>query len=488
MSLPATLVLDDAAPVPPEIAAWIGIDRFGQLLHQRQRLSERLERCGRAAGFGRPWWLRDLPDARARVDDLAKVPADRRFVVCTSDVVGQAPDALEHFLGKLAWSDGDVMALPGDRTDSLIAALGPRQLASLLAAEGAGGRRSWIAANRDRVDVIPAPGLASLRDPDTLVAWLSGSLYARAFNQLAASGRTITKSSADVDKLRREHGWWYLLPPSMQRFAVQPYDLRIEGGRAEYTMERLAVPDAAILWIHGALGDDTGLLDAVFEWLRARPTREDPRAREIAESLYLGKVEERMAALLAMPAGQRLDALLKAGTDTGGLNELLGWYRRLLGRVWARGHGTQLAVTHGDLCLSNILYDPRIRLLKLIDPRGATQPDEIWSDPLYDVCKLSHSILGGYDFVNHGQYDVVVEGDMRLGLRLDRPGSAAIQAAFLERLEADGYDVARVRLYEASLFLSMLPLHAAEEGRKLAGFALIAASILGDVERRLATR
>jgi hypothetical protein len=48
---------------------------------------------------------------------------------------------------------------------------------------------------------------------------------------------------------------------------------------------------------------------------------------------------------------------------------------------------------------------------------------------------------------------------------------------FRERLKEHGYDERLVRLYEAGLFLSMLPLHAGAP-RKLLGFVLTALNIM----------
>ena len=53
-------------------------------------------------------------------------------------------------------------------------------------------------------------------------------------------------------------------------------------------------------------------------------------------------------------------------------------------------------------------------------------------------------------------------------------------AAFQERLEARGIDVYGVRLREASLFLSMLPLHN-DDPRKVLAFVLNAIGILDEL-------
>ncbi|MBD6984623.1 capsular biosynthesis protein, partial [Vibrio parahaemolyticus] len=71
-----------------------------------------------------------------------------------------------------------------------------------------------------------------------------------------------------------------------------------------------------------------------------------------------------------------------------------------------------LNVMHGDLCFSNILYDFRAKKIKVIDPRGITPEGvkTIYGDLKYDLAKLSHSILGLYDYIIAGYFSVDIKG------------------------------------------------------------------------------
>ena len=61
---------------------------------------------------------------------------------------------------------------------------------------------------------------------------------------------------------------------------------------------------------------------------------------------------------------------------------------------------------HGDLCLSNILYDSRLNTFRAIDPRGILSESQtgvsLVASQVYDMMKLCHSLLGRYDFINYG--------------------------------------------------------------------------------------
>ena len=60
---------------------------------------------------------------------------------------------------------------------------------------------------------------------------------------------------------------------------------------------------------------------------------------------------------------------------------------------------------HGDLCFSNILYDVPNNQYRIIDPRGKWG-DSVFGDIKYDLAKLRHSIVGGYDSINNGLFSI----------------------------------------------------------------------------------
>jgi dTDP-glucose pyrophosphorylase len=63
---------------------------------------------------------------------------------------------------------------------------------------------------------------------------------------------------------------------------------------------------------------------------------------------------------------------------------------------------------HGDFCLSNILCDLDTLNIRLIDPRGGFETPSNYGFQLYDMAKLGHSIIGGYDFIIHGQFKLEI--------------------------------------------------------------------------------
>ena len=88
-----------------------------------------------------------------------------------------------------------------------------------------------------------------------------------------------------------------------------------------------------------------------------------------------------------------------------------------------------------------------------------------------------------YDFFNSGLYRVEIGEDLKLGLHIEFENQAYVEL-FQKYLEKNQFSYPVVRLYEASLFLSMLPLHM-DNPQKVFGFLLNGIEILQEVEQCL---
>jgi hypothetical protein len=117
-------------------------------------------------------------------------------------------------------------------------------------------------------------------------------------------------------------------------------------------------------------------------------------------------------------------------------------------------------IIHGDLCFSNVLYDIRNRIIKLIDPRGKFGQFDIYGDHKYDIAKLCHSIHGGYDFILNGHFHYT---ESKNGVKLDifeKSHHIAIQELFNKQFLSFWYnDIKKIHLIESLLFISLVPLH-----------------------------
>jgi aminoglycoside phosphotransferase (APT) family kinase protein len=154
-----------------------------------------------------------------------------------------------------------------------------------------------------------------------------------------------------------------------------------------------------------------------------------------------------------------------------------------------RSHGlldpASFSFLHGDYCMSNLLYDRRNRIVRTIDPRGRFGDVRFYGDPLYDEAKLAHSFHGDYDFLVHGAMRMTVTPEEAMLEPTFRATHVDVKELFddwqRDRLRED---FRAVRLIEALLFLSMVPLHAdrpeSQQAFVLRGRELYARATRGD--------
>lgn len=337
-------------------------------------------------------------------------------------------------------------------------------------------------------DVIQAECLVDLGEVNNFLQFITSGFDARFFNALESDDFTVTKSSANKKKIKSEYEYYYLLPQTMKMWFVMPFDYKETADTASYTMERVHTTDIAIRFVHGAVGMEEfeDILKRLFYFVKTRKIREvsGEQYEKEADKLYVGKVLERMKLLKENPYYQVFDSNIKNGTEYKDIDEIVEKYKQLYEKVRLRDKSKRyLCVGHGDLCFSNILYHKETSLMKLIDPKGALTEEELYVHPYYDLAKLSHSICGRYDFFNNGLYQIKLVSDMKLELELDFDNSEYVKV-FKRYLQENGFDYVTVRLYEASLFLSMLPLHM-DNVQKTFGFLLNGMKILDEVEECL---
>jgi hypothetical protein len=478
-----SVVYDDSLEVPAEVSSLTGVTRFGDMLRRRERLSSTVRSLAHHAGVERVVHARSGDDLAQLAESARRHRDSSLYLVLPSNLAPTAeqPDAVL-FLKKLRYLTEPVCLWDGDRPTG--ACMMDRDSLQTYVADAAAGERERFvgdyAARRPPVD--DALRLADLSELAVALEFLSGSFSARHFNQIAHQDRYyVVKRSSDAEKMRREYDVFGLLPDALKPFFVQPFDFSEDADGASYRMRRLFVPDLAVQWVHHAFTETqfAQMLEHVFHFVDVRPRRDvgADAARKRADELYVDKLDARISQLLSLPAGQAVDDLLVTGGVAGGVRTIQSEYMDAYAAAARSRRYGELAQSHGDLCFSNILYSPSTQMLHLIDPRGATELDETFLDPYYDVAKLSHSVLGGYDFMVAGMYELAIAEDLSLRVEVDRPASEELRSLFLSALERHGFDPSLVRLYEASLFLSMLPLHI-DMPKRAAAFALRAREIL----------
>ena len=338
----------------------------------------------------------------------------------------------------------------------------------------------------DGYERIESDAFISLADVNNFRTFITSGFDARFFNALSGDEYTVVKSSDNVEKLRREYKYFTLLPPFMKQWYGTVFDYKEDGGRASYSIERYHMTDLALRYVHGAISEDEfrDICRVLFHFISIRKIRQvsDEEYDNNTRSLYLDKVDERIEQLKGLKGYERIRDYIAIGTEYNDIDEIIADYKELYRKITeGRRFKKVMAVAHGDLCFSNILYNRDVSLLKLIDPKGAETEDELYMNPYYDIAKLSHSICGSYDYFNSDQYDISMDENMKLKLTVDSDNDRYVKI-FYEYLTENGIDPRLIRLYETSLFLSMLPLHMDRE-KKVLGFILNAINIMDELKR-----
>lgn len=302
----------------------------------------------------------------------------------------------------------------------------------------------------------------------------------REFNELDIDFRRIRKSGRDGAKIRAEADWFEHLPASLRSYtpALLGQGLRSDG-RPWYSLEYLPLPTLHELYVFGSLASGTwrGILGACAEFLvdcrqTARAMSGAPVAGEPAlRDLIARKTDERLGAFLrqrGMSAGARWRY---AGTPLPPLEEIARITAQAVGGDPARHR----SIVHGDFCFTNIFYDFRTQRVRVIDPRGSLdgRHNSVLGDWRYDLAKLSHSLVGGYDHILAGRYRL--EGFDERDARLEFPEDDAFGR---QRELADAIVVESMTPWDTEiiaivvhLFLSMLPLHSDRPDRQRAFLA-----------------
>jgi len=118
-------------------------------------------------------------------------------------------------------------------------------------------------------------------------------------------------------------------------------------------------------------------------------------------------------------------------------------------------NNNRFSIIHGDLCFSNILYDGRNDIVKLIDPRGSFGAKGIYGDPLYDVAKLIHSFSGLYEYIIYDKFNISYNVD-HIQYSFINNNHIFIKEAFLNH---QIFNDIRAKLIEGLIFISMCSRH-----------------------------
>lgn len=305
-------------------------------------------------------------------------------------------------------------------------------------------------------------------------------LVARAFNSLQSDGYSIVKTSGQTQKIRAEAEWYESLPETIVLHTPRYIGRANMNHKAGYRLEYLHVPTLADISVFGCASEDTWsiILSKCIELLKKFPAiQPDPAGPEAAPTfaqrfhrdIFIDKTWSRLRAFCD-ESGLPLDTRMTLnGHLLPPLEEIV---TRILDAI-PPPDVDDICFWHGDFFFGNLFFDFNAQRVIMIDPRGQLSDGSIchFGDRRYDIGKLAHSILGGYDSIIAGRSHLQMTGPGAIEFRVagyDAEGESQLSRRFLSQVQDElGLAPQTVRALGAVMFFSMLPLHREAPDRQM---------------------
>ncbi len=337
---------------------------------------------------------------------------------------------------------------------------------------------------KGRLQLIRAKKWIDLGNLDSATAISTKVLGAREFNQLQIDEKRglITKSSVNKEKILQEINYYNNLPQDLKIFFPRLCSFNL-GRSVSYSIEYYPYKTLSEYYVMYELSEECWgrIFDKIFEvYMEFRNHKGCKPTRDQWDRIYLGKLSNRLEKVkenVELYALTEKESILINGQNYNGWKRYFSFIEEVINKAYDT---CTCSVIHGDLCFSNILYEPSTNIIKFIDPRGDFFEEGVYGDPNYDLAKLLHSIHGGYDFIIHQMYSLKETHDGGYDFQLIQSDRAElIKNVLLLRLRGNfsNEEIQKFLVIEAMLFLSMLPLHK-DNIRRQKAFYLTALQIL----------
>lgn len=298
----------------------------------------------------------------------------------------------------------------------------------------------------------------------------------RGFNSLQITKREVLKASHNVEKIKSEAAWFNDIPAHITTFTPAFLGEREVDGMFGYATANTYLSTLANLAVFCDLKSNTWntILDACAEFLReCRKVIPDEPLHLNPDQYYGGKTRARLKEFSHSEAGALLLACRRIdGRAIPTISEMLDMTDEIISSM---DHGPECMI-HGDFCFSNIFFDFRSTSIKVVDPRGEL-PDgtrSIYGLQSYDIAKLAHSIIGGYDLIIANYVRSEIHGDT---MSTDASYYESARWQRVVKVFADS-EIAAIQSMQGiyclltHLFLSMLPLHTDRPDRQATMLAM----------------
>jgi len=300
-------------------------------------------------------------------------------------------------------------------------------------------------------------------------------LKARHFNSLYFNKdeKTITKKSENKIKLIDEINWYKNIPKDF--FKLLPKLINSDISNDPFLkLEYIKYPTLSEIWLYDNFSTIFWLkiIDELFEIIHKFNNFKKDVSIQDYHFMYFDKTVQRIDDLTTS------NILFKKIFDepTILINNIKfqNWSilkHKIKSKINDLYNVKDNCIIHGDLYFSNILYDSKNNDFKIIDPRGK------WSkgnsgDIKYDIAKIRHSVVGGFDIITNGLYSISYEEKNGILFEAYKPKNHELICKKLDSLIEKSWNIEDIKMIEGLLFISMIPLHKDNFERQLAFYSI----------------
>lgn len=333
---------------------------------------------------------------------------------------------------------------------------------------------SWISAQANSPSIVGPSAtdhcisldrfVINLQDPKVVLDLFASSFDTRHFNQIKQDDVYFIKTSKDQEKLKKEHRFLANIPNPLRPFYPHVGDFFTNSEYAQYQVERVFAFNLSTLLVHNTLNPDvfSRLLTSLSSYLDRcdKKNVSEDQIEAMYRDVFINKLKTRFEQFKTQSCFAMINTYWQTYSGKS-CDAYIASVIAELERAIPEFKEQSLVFSHGDLCFSNILFDVDTASIKLIDPKGKAEDDDACLPVHYDLAKLSHSILGGYDYIMAGHSEIKLTKELQLVQEFH--GISHYDEYLKNQFSkwvSSRCSLKEIRLCEASLFFSMSPLHA----------------------------
>ena len=300
-------------------------------------------------------------------------------------------------------------------------------------------------------------------------------LKARYFNSLQFDdvAEIVTKKSENKEKLINEINWYKKIPKAVSKIVPKILDSDVSDN-PYMKLEYIKYPTLADIWLYSNFSSDfwVKIIDGLFEIVNEFNRYPGDVTIQDYNSIYFEKTIQRIDELIK--SNDLFKEIFHENFILINGKEFKNWpvikheIKLKINDLYKKEDN---CLIHGDLCFSNILYDSKNKNFKLIDPRGKWGQG-ISGDIKYDIAKIRHSVVGGFDTVTNGLYSATYDEKNGIIFDTHKPKNYQMICQKLDSQIKQRWNLDGIKLIEGLLFISMLPLHKDNLERQFAFYSI----------------